>query len=127
MLKAIAETVVVCDLCLYEEVEERSVASMTITVDAESRSLDVCAVHAAMLRACVEAGWREDDDPFPAVGVPMTTSGQMAEKEAVEDTGPSRARIAAWARENGMRVGDRGPIPAQVALAFAAANEAGVR
>ena len=86
--------------------------TVRFAVDGTSYEIDLSAANAARLRNAVAE----------FVGHARKSAGRSSSKRSRRADGGKSAEIRAWAREQGLRVNERGRIPADLAAKFEAAH-----
>jgi len=106
------QVILVCDL---HGDETPGTETMTFGVDGTSYELDLCNQHAAELRESLAR----------YVGVARKSTGRGAgsgRRRSRRGGSGEAARIREWARSQGLRVPERGRVPAELAEKYAAAQ-----
>jgi hypothetical protein len=86
--------------------------TVVFALDGKSYEIDLCARHAAALRAAL--------GPYVGAGRPVNNSrGRRVTRTTV---GADARTVKEWARANGYEVKDRGRVPDHIREAFEAAN-----
>jgi hypothetical protein len=87
--------------------------TISFTVDGTSYEIDLSAAHAQEFRAAIQ--------PFIAAARKIGGSTRRASKTA-RATGPSPSAVREWAKAEGIKVSDRGRVPAELTVRFREAN-----
>lgn len=87
--------------------------TISFVVDGTGYEIDLSAAHAEEVRQAVQ--------PFVAAARKVGSSGRRASRGA-RASGPPPATVRAWAKTEGIKVSDRGRVPAELIVRFQAAN-----
>jgi hypothetical protein len=87
--------------------------TITFAVDGTAYEIDLSAAHAEELRQAIA--------PFVASARKLGSSTRRAAK-AARATGPSPSAVREWAKAEGIKVSDRGRVPAELIVKFSEAN-----
>lgn len=103
------QVLLVCDL---HGDDTEGTETIRFGLDGASYEIDVCAAHSAQLR-----------DAFaPYVGVARRAGREGAGRRRRVSTGVDPAAVRAWAKSQGLKVNERGRIPADIVERFTAAG-----
>jgi hypothetical protein len=87
--------------------------TVIFAVDGTAYEIDLSAAHAAEFRAALE--------PFVAVARRVSGGSRRAGRSARPGR-PSPSAVREWARSEGIKVSDRGRVPAELVVKFQEAN-----
>jgi hypothetical protein len=87
--------------------------TISFTVDGTSYEIDLSAAHAEEFRAAIR--------PFIAAARKVGATTRRAAK-GVRSAGPSPSAVREWAKAEGIKVSDRGRVPAELTVRFREAN-----
>jgi hypothetical protein len=87
--------------------------TVNFAVDGTAYEIDLSAAHAAEFRAAME--------PFVA-GARQVGSGSRRPGRSARPARPSPSTVREWARSEGIKVSDRGRVPAELVVRFQEAN-----
>jgi hypothetical protein len=87
--------------------------TISFTVDGTSYEIDLSAAHAEEFRAAIE--------PFITAARKVGASTRRTAK-AARPAGPSPSAVREWAKAEGIKVSDRGRVPAELTVRFREAN-----
>jgi Lsr2 len=86
--------------------------TVSFAVDGTAYEIDLSTTHAEELRAALQ--------PFIAAGRRVGGSSRRSAKSG--RSGPSPSAVREWAKTEGIKVSDRGRVPAELIVKFQAAN-----
>jgi Lsr2 len=87
--------------------------TVTFGIDGTAYEIDLSAAHAAELRDALQ--------PFVAVARRVGSSSRRAGRSSRSGR-PSPSAVREWARSEGIKVSDRGRVPAELVVRFQEAN-----
>lgn len=106
-------TVTICDLCDKSGEDYEAEESLSITVGGKPYHADLCADHAAEMQKRLDA----------VINFMVAGGTQIPTPKTKRPANVSYAEVKAWARGQGMKVGDRGRPPQSLVDAFLAAKK----
>ncbi|MGN6473357.1 MAG: histone-like nucleoid-structuring protein Lsr2 [Mycobacteriales bacterium] len=105
------QVLLVCDL---HDDDTEGTETVRFSVDGASYEIDVCASHGAALRAAFA--------PYVGAARKAGRSGGAGGRRRRVATGVDPAAVRAWAKSQGLKVNERGRIPADIVDRFTAAG-----
>lgn len=107
--------------CDVHDGDAEAVETVAFTVEGQSFECDLCEDHLAEFRETIEI-WSSHARPVSQRRKSQRAARGGASTRDGNGNGPTTAEVREWARSQGMPIGDRGRLPAELRAAYVAAH-----